>query len=180
MVTATATAPAVVPATPTVSQAPATSAAPAAEKPVICPEHVFCQVDVASKEEALDFLSRQGEVLGLAQSHEALLESFLAREELGSTGCVEGLAIPHAKCAAVTRPAVCLAKFAQPVEWGSLDGKPVTCAVALFVPGGQAGTTHLKLLSKIAVLTSQDEFGAFIGSTNDPAAISDYLLGHLS
>ena len=173
MVTAT-------PVAPVASSAPTPSAAPAAEKPVICPEHVFCQVDATSKEEALDFLARQGEALGLARSHDALRESFLAREALGSTGCVEGLAIPHAKCTAVTRPAVCLAKFSQPVEWGSLDGKPVTCAVALFVPEGQAGTTHLKLLSKIAVLTSQDEFGAFIGSTNDPDAISGYLLSRLA
>lgn len=149
-----------------------------AAQDVISPSQVFCDVAVANKEEALHFLSEKGVALGISEDAEGLYESFVEREALGSTGCVEGLAIPHAKSDVVVRPAVCIVKFAWPLEWGSLDGKPVTCAVALYVPSSQAGDTHLKLLSKIAVLASRDDFGTFIAATNDPVSISDYMTSH--
>lgn len=138
-------------------------------------DQVFVGVDAKTKYDALDYLARKGKELGIGTSYEELLQAFLDREELGTTGMVDGLAIPHAKTGAVRSPAVCLAKFKEPVEWEAMDGKPVTVAVALYVPDSQAATTHIKLLSKVAVLASREEFGSFIADCDDPDEIAAYL-----
>ncbi|MFR7733758.1 MAG: PTS sugar transporter subunit IIA [Collinsella sp.] len=64
-----------------------------------------------------------------------------------------GFAVPHAKSDAIHTPGVAVLKLSEPVEWPSFDGVPVDVALALCVPRGQRlGTTHLRLLSKAAVM----------------------------
>lgn len=138
-------------------------------------ENVFVNVDVATKEEALSFLAEKGAELGIGESADAIYQAFLNREELGPTGLEAGLAIPHAKSDVINRPAVCLAKFVHPLEWESMDDEPISVAVTLYVPGGEAGTTHVRLLSKVAVLASRDGFAEFIYGSDDPAEIAAYL-----
>lgn len=70
---------------------------------------------------------------------------------------------------------MCLAKFSQPIEWESLDGRPVTVAVALYVPESEAGTTHVRYLSKVAVMASRPGFSSFISSCDDSQEIAAYL-----
>lgn len=146
-----------------------------ASEQFVKPEQVFAGAEVANKREALEFLAQKGADLDIGKSSEKILQAFLDREKLGITGMVDGLAIPHAKSSAIDAPAVCLAKFAKPVEWDSMDDNPVTVAVALYVPDAEAGTTHVKLLSKVAVLASRDDFGSFISSCDDLAEIAAYL-----
>ena len=135
---------------------------------------VFVGVEASSKDEALRFLADEAGRLGFGDA-DGIYEAFLAREALGTTGIENGLAIPHAKSLAVTTPAVCLAKFVRPVEWGAMDGQPVTVAVALFVPEAAAGTTHLRLLSRVAVLAGGEDFAPFIAGCDDAEEIAAYL-----
>ena len=60
-----------------------------------------------------------------------------------------------------------------PIDWPSFDGKPVDVAIALLVPDDEAGTVHIRLLSKTAVLLKKDEFKALVRGTDDPQAIAD-------
>lgn len=81
---------------------------------------------------------------------ESLLSAILAREELGSTGFGDGIAIPHARYPIVTHipgaiASVCFAK--TPVDFGSMDGKPVHCLFTLVSPTVRS---HLQALSRIA------------------------------
>lgn len=79
------------------------------------------------------------------------MNAFLAREAEGTTGMMEGFAIPHAKSDAITEAAVIVVKDDSGVTgWDTMDGAPVNVAIALLIPGAQAGTTHLKILSKVA------------------------------
>ena len=48
-------------------------------------------------------------------------------------------------------------------------------AIALLVPGGEAGTTHIKLLSKTAVLLMKDEFKNLVHDTDDAKAIAEAI-----
>lgn len=139
------------------------------------PEQVLVNVTASSKLEALKLLAELGSELGIGHNSKGILQAFLDREELGTTGMENGLAIPHAKSDVIKYPAVCLAKFSQPVEWESMDGKPVTIAVALYVPQSDANTTHIRLISKVAVLASRDDFSSFIASTDNPVEIAKYL-----
>ena len=58
------------------------------------------------------------------------------------------------------------------VDWPSFDDKPVDIMIALLVPEGEAGSTHIRLLSKTAVLLMKDEFKALVRGTDDPGAIA--------
>ena len=106
----------------------------------------------ASREDALHYLSDQAVELGFADDASAVETAFMARENEAETGLVAGFAVPHAKSDAIHTPGVAVLKLVEPVEWPSFDGVPVDVALALYVPAGEAGTTHLRLLSKAAVM----------------------------
>ena len=96
-------------------------------------------------------MSPPGLKAGLADDADAVMNAFLAREAEGTTGMMEGFAIPHAKSDAITEAAVIVVKDDSGVTgWDTMDGAPVNVAIALLIPGAQAGTTHLKILSKVA------------------------------
>ena len=131
-------------------------------------ENVFVTEDFASRDEALSFVSNQAVKAGLANDADAVMNAFLAREAEGTTGMMEGFAIPHAKSDAITEAAVIVVKDESGVTgWDTMDGAPVNVAIALLIPGAQAGTTHLKILSKVAEALMDEDFRATVkGSTN--------------
>ena len=131
-------------------------------------ENVFVAEDFASRDEALSFVSNQAVKAGLANDADAVMNAFLAREAEGTTGMMEGFAIPHAKSDAITEAAVIVVKDESGVSgWDTMDGAPVNVAIALLIPGAQAGTTHLKILSKVAEALMDEDFRATVkGSTN--------------
>lgn len=120
--------------------------------------HVFLDNPAKTVDEALAFLSAEAVALGIAEDERAVLDAFKAREAEGTTGMMEGFAIPHAKSETIKQASVMVVKFAGDVEWESMDGKPIRVAIALCVPGGEAGTTHLQLLSKVAVMLMDEKF----------------------
>lgn len=131
-------------------------------------ENVFVAEDFASRDEALSFVSNQAVKAGVASDADAVMNAFLAREAEGTTGMMEGFAIPHAKSDAITEAAVIVVKDESGVTgWDTMDGAPVNVAIALLIPGAQAGTTHLKILSKVAEALMDEDFRATVkGSTN--------------
>lgn len=131
-------------------------------------ENVFVAEDFASRDEALSFVSNQAVKAGVASDADAVMNAFLAREAEGTTGMMEGFAIPHAKSDAITEAAVIVVKDDSGVTgWDTMDSAPVNVAIALLIPGSQAGTTHLKILSKVAEALMDEDFRATVkGSTN--------------
>lgn len=79
----------------------------------------------------------------------ALLQAVREREALLSTGIGLGIAIPHARIASVERFVVGLGRCAQGVEFGSIDGKPVTIVVLIAGPQ-DAQKPYLELLAQIS------------------------------
>ena len=65
-----------------------------------------------------------------------------------------------------------VAKFAGDVKWDSMDGSAIKVAIALLVPGGEAGTTHMQLLSKVAALLLDDKFRDEIKGASDAEAVA--------
>ena len=125
-----------------------------------------------SREDALHYLSEQAVELGFADDASAVEAAFIARENEAETGLVAGFAVPHAKSDAIHTPGVAVLKLSEPVEWPSFDGVPVDVALALYVPAGEAGTTHLRLLSKAAVMLMDAGFRDKVRTSADPADIS--------
>ena len=143
-------------------------------------ENVFVAEDFASRDEALSFVSNQAVKAGLAGDADAVMNAFLAREAEGTTGMMEGFAIPHAKSDAITEAAVIVVKDESGVTgWDTMDGAPVNVAIALLIPGAQAGTTHLKILSKVAEALMDEGFRATVKGSSDAAEIAKTINARL-
>ena len=143
-------------------------------------ENVFVAENFASRDEALSFVSNQAVKAGLADDADAVMNAFLAREAEGTTGMMEGFAIPHAKSDAITEAAVIVVKDDSGVTgWDTMDGAPVNVAIALLIPGAQAGTTHLKILSKVAEALMDEGFRATVKGSSDAAEIAKTINARL-
>ena len=143
-------------------------------------ENVFVAEDFASRDEALSFVSNQAVKAGIANDADAVMNAFLAREAEGTTGMMEGFAIPHAKSDAITEAAVIVVKDDSGVTgWDTMDGAPVNVAIALLIPGAQAGTTHLKILSKVAEALMDEDFRATVKGSSDAAEIAKTINARL-
>lgn len=143
-------------------------------------ENVFVAEDFASRDEALSFVSNQAVKAGIAGDADAVMNAFLAREAEGTTGMMEGFAIPHAKSGAITEAAVIVVKDDSGVTgWDTMDGAPVNVAIALLIPGAQAGTTHLKILSKVAEALMDEDFRATVKGSTDAAEIAKTINARL-
>ena len=91
-----------------------------------------------------------------------LLRVLIARESLGSTGIGEGVAIPHVRNPIVMhipRPMITLCFLEHPIDFESLDAKPVH---AVFMMVSPTISAHLSLLSKLAFSLRQPDFAAAI------------------
>ncbi len=143
-------------------------------------ENVFVAEDFASRDEALSFVSNQAVKAGIAGDADAVMNAFLAREAEGTTGMMEGFAIPHAKSDAITEAAVIVVKDESGVTgWDTMDGAPVNVAIALLIPSAQAGTTHLKILSKVAEALMDEDFRATVKGSTDAAEIAKTINARL-
>ena len=143
-------------------------------------ENVFVAENFASRDEALSFVSNQAVKAGVADDADAVMNAFLAREAEGSTGMMEGFAIPHAKSDVITDAAVIVVKDDSGVTgWDTMDGAPVNVAIALLIPGAQAGTTHLKILSKVAEALMDEGFRATVKGSTDAAEIAKTINARL-
>ncbi len=116
------------------------------------PEDVLLDVDVSSKSPLIDEIGRHmqrvhamvGESVALSLSH---------REQIGSTGLGEGVAIPHARVKNLDRVQVAYMRLKSPIPFDSPDGKPVSDVLVLLVPK-QATEEHLTILAEAAQMLS--------------------------
>ena len=134
--------------------------------------NVFVGQSLATREDMLRFIADRAAELGITDDAGAVYEAFVAREEMGETGMTDGFAVPHAKSDAIKEAAVIVVKNDHAIEWPSFDDRPIDIAISLLVPDGEAGTTHIRLLSKTAVLLMKDEFKALVRGTDDAEAIA--------
>ena len=77
---------------------------------------------------------------------EALLQSMVARERLGSTGIGQGVAVPHCRVTGITRVYGCIIKLNFSIDYDALDQQPVDLIFALVVPD-QHNDDHQETLS---------------------------------
>jgi PTS system nitrogen regulatory IIA component len=82
----------------------------------------------------------------------AILASLNEREQLGSTGFGQGVAIPHGKLEGLTRIYGLFARLGEPVDYKAIDGRPVDLLFLLLSPP-DAGAEHLKALAAISRVT---------------------------
>ena len=104
-------------------------------------------------DQIIDLMVRSGKI----NDREAYRAQVYAREEESTTGIGEGIAIPHGKCDAVTKPGLAAMVIKDGVEFDSLDGRPVTLMFLIAAPNTK-DNVHLDVLSKLSVLLMDENF----------------------
>ena len=112
---------------------------------------------VGSKEELLEKMLDLASKSGKISNRDVAFKEIKEREKIMSTGVGKGIALPHAKTNAVTDSVGSLAFLAEPLDYDSLDGEPVTIVFMLLGRENNVGN-HLRLLSKISRLMNNDSF----------------------
>lgn len=120
-------------------------------------ESVELGVRVSSKEGAIDRLVDLMDAAGRLGDKAAYKEGILAREALGSTAVGDGIAIPHAKVAAVKEPGLAAIVVPDGVDYDAYDGSLSTIIFMIAAPDGEADV-HLEALSKLSTLLMDPDF----------------------
>lgn len=105
-------------------------------------------VQCSSKKRALEIISEIA-ALHTGQNATELFECMLSREKMGSPGIGNGIAIPHARMSDSENAVAVLLQCEEPIEFDSIDNRPVNLLFALLVPEDQC-KEHLKTLACMA------------------------------
>ncbi|ODA23416.1 PTS fructose transporter subunit IIABC [Photobacterium damselae] len=118
--------------------------------------------------EMAEMLTQQGKVV----DKEQFIADIYAREELGNTGFEEGVALPHAKSAAVASPAVAIGVSRQGIEYGAEDGLPSKLFFMIASPDGGANH-HIEVLAELSSKLIEDGFiDAFLAAKTPEEALN--------
>lgn len=121
-------------------------------------DSIFIGLDAADRNECLDILIEGMNKAGKISNKSVYLDAVLERERKGSTGVGFGVAIPHGKSDGVAKPGLAFARLTKPIDWNSLDGKPVEIVFLIGVPEKDAGDEHIKILVAISRKLIHEEF----------------------
>ena len=124
-----------------------------------------------SKSEALDMAVDLMVKSGKINDREGYRKQVYLREEEGTTGIGEGMAIPHGKCDAVDRPGLAAMVIKDGVDFDSIDGDPVTLLFLIAAPNTE-DNVHLDVLSKLSVLLMDEEFSK---SLRNAKSVDEFL-----
>lgn len=118
---------------------------------------ILANLQVQNKEELLhkmvDVLEKKVSETQLKEIRDAVFE----REKIMSTGVGKSLAIPHGKVPSIEENYASFAVLEDPIDYDSIDDKPVKMAFLLVGPAGE-NRLHIKLLSRISRLMNSTTF----------------------
>ncbi len=124
-------------------------------------------------DELVDLLAAQGDI----GDSETLKRSVWERECQRSTGIGEGLAIPHGKCPTASRLALAAGICAEPIDFQSIDHKPVRMILLLISPPDRI-TDHIQALGRISRALSSASVRQQAYAATDAAALYELLVQH--
>lgn len=139
-------------------------------------EHLInLDLKATRKEEVFTEMARLLASQGKVSDEQAFIKDLWAREELGNTGFEEGVALPHAKSAAVCNPAVAIGISRNGIEYGAEDGKPSHIFFMIASPDGGANH-HIEVLAELSAKLIEEGFIAKLLAANTPADALALLL----
>ena len=103
--------------------------------------------------ELVDLLNEKGLLL----DKKIVLDAVLMREQTRSTGIGSGIALPHGKCKGVRELVMAIGIAGEPIDFASVDGKPVKIVILLASPIDQTGP-HIQALARISRLMLDTKF----------------------
>jgi fructose-specific phosphotransferase system IIA component len=110
----------------------------------------------------------------LLSDKDAALQAVFAREQTKSTGIGSGVAIPHGKCRAVRELAMAIGIAGKPIDFDSVDGKPVSIIILLISPSDQTGP-HIQALAQISRLMLDEELKSKLQKARSAQEVCELL-----
>ena len=141
---------------------------------------IFFNRELNSQDEVFHFLSKKAIELSIATNEEAVYKGFIEREQQGTTGMMDGFAIPHTKSIEILTPSIIIIRLEKGLDWNSMDGKPTSFIISLLIPNNEAGTTHLKILASIARMLMKADIKESLLSANSEREIENILNNYLN
>ncbi|MFQ1795500.1 fructose-specific PTS transporter subunit EIIC [Aeromonas veronii] len=139
-------------------------------------EHLInLDLKATRKEEVFTEMARLLASQGKVSDEQAFIKDLWAREELGNTGFEEGVALPHAKSAAVCNPAVAIGISRNGIEYGAEDGKPSHIFFMIASPDGGANH-HIEVLAELSGKLIEESFIDALLAAKTPADALALLL----
>ncbi len=139
-------------------------------------EHLInLDLKATRKEEVFTEMARLLVAQGKVSDEQQFVKDLWAREELGNTGFEEGVALPHAKSAAVCNPAVAIGISRNGIEYGAEDGKPSHIFFMIASPDGGANH-HIEVLAELSGKLIEEGFIAKLLAAKTPADALALLL----
>ncbi|MDX1735053.1 MAG: PTS IIA-like nitrogen regulatory protein PtsN [Halioglobus sp.] len=143
---------------------------------ILSPARTASQVQGTSKKRLFETIARivcddQGDL-----DYNDVLDKLIAREELGSTGLGEGIAIPHCRVGNCQSPLGTLLTLAEPIPFDAPDDKPVDLLFVLLVPE-EAHQAHLDILAQVARAFSEADYCAQLREATGNDALYRAALG---
>lgn len=134
---------------------------------LLAKESIDLQAKVGSKAEALEHLVTLMAKSGKLADEAEYKRCVLAREEEGSTGIGEGIAIPHAKTNSVKAPGLAAMIVSEGVDFASLDDQPAKLFFLIAAPDTE-DNVHLDVLSRLSTLLMDEEFTTALYAAKSP------------
>ncbi|HHC72380.1 MAG TPA: PTS IIA-like nitrogen-regulatory protein PtsN [Thiotrichales bacterium] len=107
-------------------------------------------------------------------SAEAIFDSLIGRERLGSTGLGHGVAIPHGRLTGQEKTVGAFLRLDEAIDFDALDGQPVDLLFALLVPE-HATDEHLEMLAQVAEMFANREFVKRLREASDARQLFELL-----
>ncbi|MGI4543490.1 PTS sugar transporter subunit IIA [Klebsiella pneumoniae] len=118
-------------------------------------------------EELTDLLIQDGAVT----NKEDFIRDVWLREELGSTGFENHIAIPHGKSSGVSRTALAMGRTQHAIPWETMDGSDVRCVILFAVCLVDQNATHIRLLAQVSGSLADEDIIAKLLVESDPHKI---------
>jgi fructose-specific phosphotransferase system IIA component len=141
---------------------------------ILQPTCVKAPLDSKNKEDAIEELINLLATSGCLSDRAQAFEAVLAREQTRSTGIGSGIAIPHGKCSAAKELVMAVGIAAEPIEFESIDNKPVTIIILLVSPPDQTGP-HIQALARISRLMLDEQFKSQLEKATSAEEVYDLI-----
>jgi fructose-specific phosphotransferase system IIA component len=134
---------------------------------ILQPSCIKAPLESKDKDAAIEELVNVLADAGLLTNRTEALEAVMAREATRSTGIGSGIAIPHGKSTAAKELVMAIGIAADPIEFDSIDNKPVKIIVLLISPPDQTGP-HIQALARISRLLLDAQFKEQLEKASSP------------
>lgn len=142
---------------------------------LIMPGQVLAELRAGDKTQVLKEIGRRA-ATALGIDARIVVDALTAREQMGSTGVGQGIAVPHARLAGVARPFGLFARLPRPIDFAAIDGKPVDLVFLLVTPVA-AGTDHLAALACVSRRLRDPQVARELRAAGDAALLYQRLVG---